>query len=379
MRITFILPQPGLSGGIRVIAIYAERLRRKGHDVLLVHPPNYQPPLTQRVRSVMRGEGWPRIPYVYPSHLDGLDVPKKMLDRWRPVVPDDLPDADVVVATWWETAEWVAALPARKGAKAYFIQHYEVHDSQPIARVKSTWSLSMHKIVVAQWLADIARDEFGDGDVALVPNSVDSELFTAEPRGKQPNPTVGFMHAVVPWKGTDLVVDAVRIAREGGLPVQCKTFGMHAPDRSNPIPDGAEFTLLPTQEALRNIYASCDAWIVASRSEGFGLPILEAMACRTPVIATPAGAAPELIANGGGMLVPHESPQAIADAIRAFAEMSAESWQSMSEAALSTARAYTWADATNRFEDALRNACSKSTRLARSRTTAPTAEIGVGA
>jgi len=355
VRITFVLPQPGLSGGIRVIAVYAEQLRKRGHQVLLVHPPNFQPPIAQRVKGLFRGETWPRIPHLYPSHLDGLDIPRKMLDRWRPVTADDVSDADVVVATWWETAEWVSALPARKGAKAYFLQHYEIHDSMPVARVKKTWSLPMHKIVVAEWLAEIARSTYGDDDVSVVPNSVDTNVFHAQERSRQTVPTVGFMHALVPWKGTDIAVEAVRIAGQERR-IRCRAFGMHPPTNAHPVPHGAEFSLLPSPDALREIYASCDAWIIASRSEGFGLPILEAMACRTPVIATPAGAAPELIAKGGGILAPHENPEAIANAFARIADMPDAEWRKLSDTAYATARSYSWDDATVRFEAALQYA-----------------------
>jgi glycosyltransferase involved in cell wall biosynthesis len=360
MKITFILPQPGLSGGIRVIAIYADRLKRRGHDVLLVHPPNAQPSIKDRVRSLVRGQGWPRVPHTYPSHLDGLDVPRKTLDCWRPVTAQDLPDADVVVATWWETAEWVNALPPSKGAKAYFIQHYETHDHQPVGRVEQTWSLPFHKIVVAQWLAGIAREKYGDADAALVPNSVDLELFNAPDRGKQSVPAVGFMHAHVPWKGADLACEGIRIARKALPQLDCVAFGMHGPTPAHPVPENTRFTLLPESSALRGIYAQCDAWIVASRSEGFGLPILESMACRTPVIATPTGAAPELVGKGGGLLVNHENPQAIAEAIVRIAKLSESEWKTMSDRAHETARGYTWDDATVLFERALQSACGKS-------------------
>ena len=58
------------------------------------------------------------------SHFDYVGVPVHVLDRYRPVMDCDVPDGDVVIATWWETAEWVVELSSRKGAKAYFIQHY---------------------------------------------------------------------------------------------------------------------------------------------------------------------------------------------------------------------------------------------------------------
>ena len=39
MKITFILPHAGLSGGIRVVAIYADRLKKRGHNVTVVSLP----------------------------------------------------------------------------------------------------------------------------------------------------------------------------------------------------------------------------------------------------------------------------------------------------------------------------------------------------
>jgi len=95
---------------------------------------------------------------------------------------------------------------------------------------------------------------------------------------------------------------------------------------------------------------------MASRTEGFGLPILEAMACRTPVIATPVGAAPELIGPGGGRLVANEDPASMAEAIVDIARMPEFDWSAMSDCAYETATRYTWDDATEAFERALERA-----------------------
>ena len=130
-----------------------------------------------------------------PSHFDGLKLEHRVINSFRPVTDSDLPDADVVLATWWETAEWVAQLSPAKGAKAQLIQQMETNFlHQDVDRVEATWSLPLQKIVVSQWLADFARDRFGDPTSVVVPNGIDLDLFHAPPRGKQLRPTVGLVY-----------------------------------------------------------------------------------------------------------------------------------------------------------------------------------------
>ena len=181
MRITFVLPHAGFAGGIRVAAIYAERLGRRGHEVVVVSRPRRPVSLRDMVRSLAKGRGWPSARSVG-GHFDGTPVDHRVIDRWRPIAAGDVPDADVVVATWWETAEWVAAMPPAKGAKVYFLQHDETAThGQPLDRVAATWKLPMRHIAVASWIAAVGRERYGAGDVAVVANAVDGEQFDAPP------------------------------------------------------------------------------------------------------------------------------------------------------------------------------------------------------
>ena len=86
------------------------------------------------------------------------------------------------------------------------------------------------------------------------------------------------------------------------------------------------------------------------------------MACRTPVIATPAGAVPELIANGEGIIVKPEDPENMAKAIIDICSFSHSQWQLMSEKAYSKATSYSWEDATDLFEAALLTAIERGTK-----------------
>jgi len=355
MKITFVLPHAGLAGGIRVVAIYADRLKKHGHDVFVVSQPLSRPTLKEQVRSILRGKGWIPTPKFKKSHLDLIasDVPHRILERSRAVVDTDVPDADVVIATWWETAEWVAKLSPSKGAKVYFIQHYEIFEYLPVDRVKATWNLPFHKITVAPWLVDIAQKEYNDRDVSLVPNSVDFKDFYAEPRSKQPVPTVGLTYAPVYWKGSDIIFRAVEIARQHIPNLKVLAFGEHVLEEPYSKLKNVTYYRLSNQETIREIYASCDAWMFGSRTEGFGLPILEAMACRTPVIGVPSGIAPELLADGAGILVKPEDPEDMAQAIVAICHLSNEDWQKLSDTAYRKVSNYTWEDATTLFEAAL--------------------------
>jgi glycosyltransferase involved in cell wall biosynthesis len=77
---------------------------------------------------------------------------------------------------------------------------------------------------------------------------------------------------------------------------------------------------IPT-DALVNCYRRAALVVVPSRYEGFGLPAVEAMACGTPVVATSAGALPEVMRVGsGGLLVPRDDPEALAKAIATLLE-----------------------------------------------------------
>src|SRR5438067_3010988 len=343
MRITFILPFAGTAGGTRVVATYADRLRKRGHEVVVVSTPKRDPGFAAKLRSLMRGSGWPNSSG--PSHFDHADVDHRVIDRFRPITDADVPDADVVIATWWETAEWVAKLSPNKGAKAYFIQHDETQLSeQQKDRVIATWALPMHKIAVAQWLVDLGKTRCPDHEIALLPNAVDLNQFNAPPRGKQHDPTVGVMYSQARFKGCDIALRAYEVAKSQIPNLKLVAFGAQEPNATLPLPDGARYVKDPAQDEIRGIYSDCDAWLFASRSEGFGLPILEAMACRTPVIATPAGAAPELLASGGGILVKPEDPQEMARAIERICAMDDASWRALSQIAHDTATRYTWDD-----------------------------------
>jgi glycosyltransferase involved in cell wall biosynthesis len=82
------------------------------------------------------------------------------------------------------------------------------------------------------------------------------------------------------------------------------------------LEDRVTFSGRVTREELVRLYNRSELVVSPSLYEGFGLPAAEAMACGVPVVATTAGAFPEVIDDGvTGLLVPPADPAALAEAI----------------------------------------------------------------
>jgi glycosyltransferase involved in cell wall biosynthesis len=354
MRVTFVLPQVTLSGGIRVLAIYADRLHRRGHDVTVVSVPPVRRSLLAKLRSLVRGKGWPKNYPPEPSYFDDIAVPHRVLRTARPVVDDDVPDADVVLATFWRTAPWVAALSPSKGAKAFLLQGYETSPGSEDPAIDAAWRLPLPKIVISKWMVKLAQDRFGDSDVYLVLNSVNTNQFYAPPRRKQAVPTVGMLYSTLHLKGIDVALTALQQLRKQIGNLKLVAFSVQPVSAQLPLPDWCEFHYRPPQDTIRHIYAKCDVWLCASRREGFHLPPLEAMACRCPVVSTRVGGPLDTVRNGvNGYLVEIEDASGLAMRLGTILELSDIEWRRMSDAALDTASSYTWDDATDLLEEIL--------------------------
>lgn len=363
MRITFILPTVNMSGGIKVAAIHAKAMIDKGHQVTLVSPPPKNLTLKRKVKSFLQGAGWSQRIQSYPSHLDGYNFDHRILNIWRPVIDDDVPDADVVIATWWETAEWVAKLHHTKGAKVYFIQGYEIFEHLPIERCHATYRLPFHKIVIAAWLRDVMQNQYGDPVVDLVPNSVNHMQFFSAKRHKQSVPTIGFVYSAAPFKDIRTAYAAIALVRTELPELRVISFGANPPQPHVPLPPGTEFTLSPPQEKIRDFYSQCDVWLASSKQEGFFLPAMEAMACRTPVVSTKTGWPAEAIQDGeNGFLVDAGDAAAMAFAAKKILSLSDEKWQTMSRCAYATASKGSWEESSQMFELALHHAIERASR-----------------
>ncbi len=115
---------------------------------------------------------------------------------------------------------------------------------------------------------------------------------------------------------------------------------------------------LSTDQLIR-LYNRAGMVVAPSLYEGFGLPAAEALACGTPVIATPVGAHQELVRHGEtGLLVPPADAGALAQAIRCLLTNPEAARRMGAAGRAHVARRFTWRRAAERltevYEDVIR-------------------------
>ncbi len=163
--------------------------------------------------------------------------------------------------------------------------------------------------------------------IHVLRNGVDLELFRPVDRAKaraqlgwQANKTLLSVGNLLELKGHHLVIEALKDLpdyhliiigngkEEQNLRKCCKNFS---------VTDRVEFVSGIPQEKLKMYYGAADALILASSREGWANVLLESMACGTPVIATPVGGNPEVVASlDAGVLLAERSASAIASGVK---------------------------------------------------------------
>lgn len=323
MRITFVLPRSGHQpiGGFKVVYEYANGLVQRGHAVTVIHAPPAMHDDTSNLKRVERL-------LKFSSRAIGLaggyrphrwfQVDPRVRMNWVPSLhPRWIPSADVVVATAWQTAEWIALYPREKGRKYYLIQGVEsCFDEDMKDRVMSTWSLPLQKIVIARWLQHIAEDL--NGAARLIPNGLDFTAFNVDiPVTEREHDRLIMLYHDKEFKGSYDGLAAMEQVKKHVPTLKATLFGV--PSAPNGLPSWIIYQQKPDQTLLRHLYNEAAIFVGPSWVEGWGLTGSEAAQCGAALCVTDIGGHREYaIPDVTALVSPPRDPESLAANILAL-------------------------------------------------------------
>ena len=172
-----------------------------------------------------------------------------------------------------------------------------------------------------------------DEKLRVIPNAV-GRPFSADGEAAAGDYVLA-VSTLEPRKNLPRLVEGYRRADLNGLPLLVAGAAGWGSVRFEG--DGVRWLGEVQDEALARLYRGARAVAYVSLYEGFGLPVLEAMACGAPVVAGQNGALPE-VAGGAAVLVDPLDPDAIAAGLNEAIERRDE----LRPLGLARARAFDW-------------------------------------
>lgn len=314
MRITFVLPDIGVCGGVKAVFEFANYLHKRGHEVWVAYPLILAYPARTTFYNIRHfgrkmEEALGRIKHAFSRRWFDL---KANLIRVPVLAERYIPDADIVVATSWPTAYCVSKYSASKGEKFYLVQHYETWDG-PEKLVNDSYRLGLRIIVNSTWLKNILEDKLGIEVEELIPHSPDPAFYPENRERAGRVLRILMPHRKGEWKGVADGIAAFKRAKKECPNIHLVMFGLGG---GSDVPEWVEFHKNPCQDELRKIYNSCDIFLFPSWHEGFGMPPMEAMACKRAVVTTNVGAVSDYaIADKTAIICPPRSPELLAKGI----------------------------------------------------------------
>lgn len=244
------------------------------------------------------------------------------------------------------------------------IRYWQRWTRLSVARADRVIAISEDTAADVERFLGVPRDQ-----VAVIPPGVDSAFLVGP--GRAPAAATALLHecgaeaayfilqvgAYDRHKGGPTAEGAVNILRKRGHDVVLVQCGPEGPARPL-VREGLVSLGRVDEEVLRSLYAAARAVCVTSIHEGFGLPVLEAMASGTPVVASRSGALPEA---GGDVALYAEpgDPASFAEALETLLPDSAERARRVAEGRRHAA-GFTWERSAREVLRVLRDVAGKA-------------------
>ncbi len=394
MKITFVLPFISVGGGVRVVFEYSNRLINEGHDVIIVYPiipPGMYSKSKINLLTYKVVQGLRNLNQNNKVDWFNLNVPLLKVISLNPkyvrLSENFVPDADIIIATSWETAYFVNSLSPNKGKKFYFVQHYEIWDiwnnincwekiiksaedksKLPISMsyltpkdlylkkikisVDNTYKLPLMKVTISSWLEELLSLRFKQKVYGTVTNGVNFTLFRCpQKKNWESEKRIILMpYRGEQWKGDLEGMTALENIKKRYSNVEIWFYGMRKP---NSLPEWAQFFEGLNDEKLAELYCLSHILVVPSWVEGCQLPPMEGMASKCAVVATNVGGVPDYTIPGETAIVvpPHDSKKLEEGIVYLL-----DNWEkakTIAENGYMHIKQFTWEKATKEFYEAL--------------------------
>ncbi len=271
MKINFYISSIGIFGGSKAIFEYANRLYNLGQDVTIyIITFDYIDYLKLLIRNKTRG-----LIKWFPNKVPLRVIHHKVHNVLK---------ADCHIATFWKTAT-VLQNSNIKGRKFYFVQAYESLWAGPKNEVERTYTDEFEYIVLSDWLKNIIHRKTGKTPLVLVtPVTPESIGNSQKPIAKSNFFRVGYNYVSKRFKGYPEFEGAIlNLEKE----IQNIKVVILTAEKQKKFPfKNFEVWNSPPQEKLSDYYNSLDLFVSTSWYEGLGMPAMEAMKCKIPVLTT---------------------------------------------------------------------------------------------
>ncbi len=184
-----------------------------------------------------------------------------------------------------------------------------------------------HYITVSQYLADrLAKTGVSRKKISVIYNGLDFPSPSSRPHKRLVIGSLGRLHQV---KGYDILIEALSLIKNKRIRLKIAGSGTELEalkQLATELNVASRVEFVGYQEDNYKFLDSIDVYVQSSRSEGFGLAVIEAMSQELPVVVTPAGSLREIVHDGGtGYISSDIKPAELAEAIERALSNVAES------------------------------------------------------
>lgn len=324
---------------MRAVWDLTQAMANRGHAVTIL---SYD--IQDAPAEWLRGEeGFPRV-----VKLDWPRLPRQVLPRRAlKIVSAEISRTDAVHChgPFMIGSLQTARLAHRAGRPYVFTLHGMLDDwsmSKGAWRKRAFLALGVRRCLelasrvhcTADAELEQARKWFPRGRGMVLPYLVDTKLFVELPGPalareafavlRPPGPRVLFMGRLHLKKGIEVLLGAVRRLHHSGLRARLIVAGsgdepyvnsLRAKVRELGIQSSVDFLGLVTGERKLSLYQACDVLALPTNQENFGLVLIEAMACGTPVVTTRGVDIWREIEAAGAVIV-EQTEESLAEALR---------------------------------------------------------------